>query len=108
MNMVADKCDECGKVVVKTHDSASSDMIVTRGSILYLCDTVKGESSRPSFLLQRLFGSDTPKVWCPDCLVKALSRWVNDLEQRGSSAIPPEHIIPGRQEEPPVCRFCGK
>ena len=105
--MIADKCNCCGKVVVKRNSSDSSDMVKTEDSFLYMCDLKKGEGSRPILQLREYGGSDNSRMYCLDCLLEVLSEWVEEMKKRGQSDIPLNHIIFGNKVPSP-CPVCGK
>jgi hypothetical protein len=107
MNMIADKCNRCGKVVVKHNQSDSSDMIKTCDCFLYLTDIKNNESSRPTLQLREYCGPDQTRAYCPDCLVAEITEWVDKLKKRGKSDIPLNHIIFGDRVTSP-CPVCGK
>jgi len=107
-NIVADKCDRCGKIVVKHDHADSSDMVKTCDSFLYMCDVKRGESSRPSLELKNYYGEGAGKMWCPDCLLETISEWIRGIKERGPSEIPPEHVISGKKGVPSPCPICGK
>lgn len=69
---IARVCDYCGKIDVLKKISDSNGMITVqseRANLLWMVDIKKGESRRPSFDL-------TDKAFCPDCLPKAIIKWV--------------------------------
>ena len=105
--MVADKCNRCGKVVVKSTHSGSSDMVKTEDSFLYMCDLKKGESSRPSLQLREYGKSDNSRMYCLDCLLEVVSKWVMEVKKRKQSDIPLNHIIAGNKVLSPY-HTCGK
>ncbi len=106
MKMVADKCNRCGKAVIKHGSEESSDMVETHDSFLYLCDLKKDEGSRPTLQL-REGGRDQNQLYCLDCLVSQVSEWVEKMKARGASKIPLNHIIFG-DKVPSPCPLCGK
>lgn len=69
---IARVCDYCGKAdTLETH-SDSNGMVIVQGQDCYLLlmrDIRKRESSRPSFAL-------TDKAYCPECLVEAITDWL--------------------------------
>ena len=88
MEMVADKCERCGKIVVKQYLGDSSDMVRTRGLFLYLCDVKDNATCRPSLLKDY-----TSEIYCLDCLDATVHEWVEELKKRGKSDIPLNHIL---------------
>ena len=94
MNMIADKCNRCGKVVIKHDSRDSSDMIRTNDSFLFYGDLMEGESGRPSLNLKEFSGGDTSHLYCPDCLLETVKEWVEKIKKRPSSKIPINHILP--------------
>ncbi len=107
MNLVADKCNRCGKMVIKGSCGDSSDMVRTNDSFLYLCDVKPGESSRPSLRL-REYGIETSHSYCLDCLVKVVTEWVEEMKKRGKSDIPLQNIVlPDKRVSSP-CPVCGR
>ena len=108
MNMVADKCNRCGKIVVKHDHAASSDMVKTQDSFLYMCDLMKGESGRPSLQLKEYYGEDKNRMYCLDCLLETVREWVDEMKKRGKSDIELSHIMfPGGGVSSP-CPICGR
>lgn len=95
MKMIADKCDRCGKVVVKQNHFDSSDMVITEGSFLYMCDRKGGKACRPHLELESLSGirGERGKAYCPDCLLAVVREWVEEIKKRGASDIPVGNII---------------
>ena len=108
MQMVADKCNRCGKVVIKRNHADSSDMVKTSDSFLYMCDTKKGESGRPSLQLREYYGEEHSRMYCLDCLVAEVTEWVEKVKKRGASEIPLNHIIFAEGRVPSPCPVCGK
>lgn len=109
MKMVADKCNRCGKVVVKKSQSDSSDMVMTCDSLLYMCDLRQGEGSRPTLQLKEYGCSEenAPRMYCLDCLLAEVTEWVEKMKARGASKIPLNSIIfAGKVNSP--CPVCGK
>ena len=106
MNMVADKCNRCGKIVVKHGHADSSDMVKTEDSFLYMCDIDhKTESGRPSLQLKDYPGA---RMYCLDCLLETVREWVEEMKKRGASKIPLNHILfPDKNVSSP-CPVCGK
>ena len=108
MQMVADKCSRCGKMVVKCGHADSSDMVKTMDSFLYMCDMKTGEACRPSLQLKEYYGEDQFRMYCLDCLVAEVAEWVEKMKSRGASNIPIDHIIfPGKNVSSP-CPICGR
>lgn len=108
MDMVADKCNRCGKIVVKHNHADSSDMVKTCDSFLYMCDLKERESGRPSLQLKEYVGEGKPKMYCLDCLDVTVHEWVEEMKKRGKSDIPLDHILlPDRQVSSP-CPICGR
>jgi hypothetical protein len=93
MQLIADKCNRCGKVVIKHDDSDSSDMIQTGDCFLFLGDVLPHESSRPTLALKE-FNNNAHHLYCPDCLVAVVTDWVKELKKRPASKIPFNHILP--------------
>lgn len=109
MDMTADKCNRCGKIVVKHNHSDSSDMVKTQDSFLYMCDiNHKEESGRPSLQLKEYYGQDQSRMYCLDCLLTEVSEWVKKMKKRGKSNIPPDHIIQGKTGVSSPCPICGR
>jgi hypothetical protein len=107
MEMVADECCRCGKIVVKKHSSDSSDMVKTYDSFIYMCDVKPGEGSRPHLQLKDYRGVDESRTYCLDCLLEEVKEWVEKMKQRGPSKIPLNHIVfPGKVSSP--CPVCGR
>lgn len=107
MNIIADKCNRCGKVVVKHSHSESSDMVQTNDSFLYLCDIPKGESSRPSLQLKE-YCEHGERLYCLDCLLETIKEWVEKMKKRAPSKIPLNNIIFGNKGVTSPCPVCGK
>lgn len=105
MKRIVDVCDRCGKKVVKTCDSDSSDMVRTNNSFLYLCDLKEGESSRPTLQLKNYYYEEGS--YCLDCLLTEVEEWVKKMKDRGASKIPLEKIIFGNTVSSP-CPVCGR
>ena len=109
--MVADKCNRCGKIVVKLNHYDSSDMVETCDSFLYLCDIKAGDSGRPSLQLKEYCGGTLERqshMYCLDCLDATVAEWVEEMKKRGKSNIPLSHILlPNRPVSSP-CPICGK
>ena len=104
MEMIADRCNRCGKTVVKSCHGDSSDMVKTNDSFLYLCDMdYKSESSRPCLQLKDY--PDKPRLYCLDCLAEEVTEWVEKMKKRGDSDIPLDHIIFSTISP---CPTCGK
>ena len=95
MRTVGDKCNLCGKVVLKPANFESSDMVVTNASILYLGDLKEGEGVRPSLLLKDY--PDREHHYCLDCFLEVVTRWVAAMKARGPSDISPENILLSKQ-----------
>ena len=109
MKMVADKCNRCGKVVVKHDHMNSSDMVKTNDSFLYMCDIKdKEESSRPSLQLKDYGPEDGSRMYCLDCLLEGVTEWVEEMKKRGPSNIPLNHIIFPKGKVSSPCPVCGK
>jgi len=107
MEMVADKCNRCGKIVVKHQHMDSSDMVKTEDSFLYMCDIDhKTESSRPHLQLKDY--PDKQRMYCLDCLLAEVSDWVKEMKKRGKRDIPLDHIIQGKQGVSSPCPICGR
>ena len=107
MQYYIDVCFRCGKKVIKTSRSGSSDMVETSDGFLYLCDVKKGESSRPSLQLRDYNNEYMKRTYCLDCLLAEVSEWVMKMKKRGSSNIPFNDIIIGNIVPSP-CPICGK
>jgi len=107
MQMVADKCHKCGRIVVKHDHIDSSDMVKTNDSFLYICDIKLGESSRPCLQLKEYYGADEARMYCLDCLLEVVVDWVKEMKKRGASKIPLNHIIAG-DKVLSRCPICGK
>jgi hypothetical protein len=108
MNLVADQCSRCGKIVVKRYLSDSSDMVKTCDSFVYMCDTKPGETGRPSLQLKNYTGGDESQMYCLDCLLETVREWVETMKQRGSSDIPFKHIILAKGYVSSPCPVCGR
>lgn len=108
MEMVADKCSRCGKLVVKRSSADSSDMVRTCDSFLYLCDVRKEEPGRPTLQLKEYAGNEQ-RTYCLDCLDATVHEWVEEMKKRGKSdSIPLNHImLPGKCVSSP-CPVCGR
>lgn len=109
MDMVADKCNQCGKVVVKHGSADSSDMIQTNDSFLFMGDLLPGEGGRPSLALKEYFRLNEQSFhhYCLDCLVAVVVEWVQKLKQRPASNIPIGYVLPpGNQII--KCPICNK
>jgi len=108
--MIADKCNRCGKTVIKRYNSDSSDMVLTEDSFLYLCDTIRGESCRPSLSLREYYGEDKQHHYCLNCLSEVIHEWVEAMKARGpSKSIPLNHILTGNKGGViSPCPVCGR
>ena len=95
--MVADRCDRCGRTVVKKDHASSSDMVQTHDSFLYLCDIRAGESSRPCLQLKE-YMPEKSRLYCLNCLLATIQDWVEEMKKRGDSAIPQENVLLGHKE----------
>lgn len=98
MDILASKCDNCGKTILQEH-SDSCDMVRVVGELSYLCDLLPDEKCRPSLLFNNDFNSYLPNhqgghLYCPDCLLEVITRWVKEIKSRPASKIPDEDIIP--------------
>ena len=108
MNMYADRCNRCGKTVIKGSHNDSSDMVITCDSFLYMCDIKPGESSRPTLSLKEYYGPDIRHMYCLDCLVEVVGGWVKEMKERGPSKIRLDHILCGEKGVTSPCPVCGK
>lgn len=108
MKMTADKCNKCGKVVLKHYHADSSDMVKTKDSFLYMCDTKEKEAGRPYLQLKEYYGEDQSRMYCLDCLQEMVHEWVGEMKKRGPSDIPLHHIIFPEGKVSSPCPVCGK
>jgi len=72
-NKIARVCDYCGKTDILSYHSDSNGMIIVQGDDIYLLlmrDLREGETSRPVMDLRE-------KAYCPECLPKAISEWID-------------------------------
>ncbi len=92
MNFIAVKCNVCGKTVITQSHSDSTDMIQVDTSLLYMGDCQEKESARPRLDLKH-WGNEPSHHYCPRCLLNKIRRWVEILEKRPPSDIPPENIF---------------
>lgn len=72
---IARVCDYCGKVDILAWHAESNGMLLFEGNgyFLFMRDVEVRESSRPSFTL-------TDTSFCPECLVKAITKWVKEVK----------------------------
>jgi hypothetical protein len=78
----ANKCNRCGKTVIKDTDCTSTGMVQTTGYFIYLCDLKKKEVAMPVLQL----GEDLQLFhFCPDCLLETVKEWVTKIKKRGFS-----------------------
>jgi len=97
MEKVAIICERCDKTVIVDSPSDNSDMVETRGRLLYLCDRTDQCIARPAFNLNIANSSTDVLHYCPDCLVYAIKEWIDTLKKIPPSDIPKGGIIPGRR-----------
>jgi len=107
MEMVADKCARCGKIVIKHDHAASSDMIHARVNCLYMGDLKPGEGGRPTLQLEK-YGDGWEGTYCPDCFLAVVKEWVEKLKARGNSDIPLSHVLQGKVGVSSPCPVCGR
>ncbi len=96
-NLIAEKCDHCGKVVVKTWQDNSTGRVIVQGeaNLLWLCDYKRPASARPSLDLHG-------KTLCLGCVVPFFQEWVDILKSS------PEYSVPARKvRDPKTGRFAG-
>jgi len=104
----ADRCEKCGKTVVKHSHADSSDMVQTNDSFLYLCDVKEGESSRPSLYLREYASPSPEHHYCLDCLLVKVAEWIAEMKKRGASKIPLDRILLPKGEISSPCPVCGR
>ena len=72
---IARVCDYCGKTDTVTGHEESNGMVLVQGENCYLLlmrDLREKETSRPTFRL-------SDKHFCPECLVKAIQEWLEQV-----------------------------
>lgn len=77
-NLIAEKCDYCGDVVVKKdHHIESTGRVIVQGGtssyLVWLCDYKAPAIARPSLSLEG-------KILCLHCVVPFFNSWVKQLK----------------------------
>jgi hypothetical protein len=79
--VTADKCNRCGKTVIKEMSISDTGMVQTEGVFTYLCSLKKRETSRPALTFEE--DNSNFHHYCPDCLLATVQEWVTKIKKRG-------------------------
>jgi hypothetical protein len=79
--VTADKCNRCGKTVIKETSISDTGMVQTKGLFIYLGPLKKRETSRPALMFEK--DNSNPNHYCPDCLLATVQEWITKIKKRG-------------------------
>lgn len=98
-NLVAEKCDHCGRIVVKVDSDSSSGRVMFQDCryALLLCDYKPPATRKPILSL-------CGKVLCLECVVPFFQRWVDTIRRDEAYSWPESttiysQLIEGKSEE---------